>query len=66
MGALPKQRITRRRRRNKRSHHSLTKPQLQPCSNCGALALSHVVCSACGYYRRTDVMELEQPNLKYR
>ncbi len=66
MGALPKQRITRRRRGNRRAHHALTPRQMQHCHNCNALVPSHVVCSACGYYRRTDVAQLERPNLKYR
>lgn len=66
MGALPKQKITRRRRGNRRAHQALKVPQLQPCPNCGALAPSHVVCQACGYYRGTDVAGLDRPNLKYR
>ncbi len=66
MGALPKQKITRRRRGNRRAHQSLKVPQLQPCSDCDYLVPSHVVCQACGYYRGTNVVALDRPNVKYR
>ena len=66
MGALPKQKITSRRRGNRRAHHALKVPQLQQCLDCDYLVPSHAVCQACGYYRGTNVVALDRPNVKYR
>jgi large subunit ribosomal protein L32 len=49
--ALPKRRISRARRGNRRLHQRLERAQLVACSNCGTMILPHHVCSSCGYYR---------------
>ncbi|HNI91120.1 MAG TPA: 50S ribosomal protein L32, partial [Leptospiraceae bacterium] len=36
--------------RSHRAHHAIGKPNLVPCSNCGAFILSHRVCPTCGFY----------------
>ena len=60
MGAVPKRRISSRRRRNRRSHWKLTAPQLVTCPQCGAPVRPHHVCLACGTYRGTQVIETEE------
>lgn len=59
MGALPKQRISRARQGNRRRHHFIAAPQLQPCRECGATKMSHHVCPTCGKYRGRQVIEIE-------
>jgi large subunit ribosomal protein L32 len=58
MGAVPKSKISNRRRKNKRSHHALTPPHLMDCPQCGAKKLPHRVCLNCGHYRGVQVLEV--------
>lgn len=60
MGALPKRRISSRRRRNRRSHLKLHVPQLVACPQCGAPKRPHHVCLACGTYQGDQVIEIEE------
>ena len=53
--AVPKRRISRHRRGNKRAHQKLTAAALVRCTNCGATIRPHVVCGSCGYYRGKQV-----------
>jgi large subunit ribosomal protein L32 len=59
MGAVPKRRISKARRGNRRSHLALKAPQLVACSECGAPKRPHHVCMACGTYRGVTVVEFE-------
>ena len=36
---------------NRRSHHALEETKLQACPSCGAMANTHIACSACGMYK---------------
>ena len=58
MGAVPKSKISNRRRKNKRSHHALNPPNLMDCPQCGAEKLPHHVCLTCGHYRGIQVLEV--------
>ena len=49
--AHPKHRISKMKRRMRRSHHALVAPRLMECNNCGGEHLPHRVCPACGHYR---------------
>jgi large subunit ribosomal protein L32 len=60
MGALPKRRVSRHRRGNRRSHQALEPRQLVLCPNCGELALPHCVCPACGTYKGEQVLQLKE------
>lgn len=57
--AVPKKKVTRSRRNNRRSHHALVASSLNECPNCGETKLPHHVCGACGYYRDREVTEPE-------
>jgi large subunit ribosomal protein L32 len=44
----------------RRAYNSVMKvPQLSVCSQCGAPAVSHRVCPACGFYKGRQVMTVE-------
>jgi large subunit ribosomal protein L32 len=57
VAAVPKSKISNRRRKNKRSHHALVLKALVTCPHCGEKKLPHRVCLACGYYRGVQVVE---------
>lgn len=62
MGAVPKKKVTRHHRGNRRRHQCLTAPMLIVCSNCGELMKSHQVCKACGTYRnRVIIRQKDNP-----
>lgn len=57
MGAIaPQRRISKTRKRQRRSHFALENPSMMVCPNCGEVKLSHVVCKACGYYDGKQVL----------
>ncbi len=49
--AVPKQKLSKRRKRIRRSHMHLTPTTLARCSRCGAPTRPHAVCDACGFYK---------------
>ena len=58
MGPLPKRKISRRRKRNRRAHHALKPTHLLRCDNCGEFKPSHQVCPECGTYNGREVIEV--------
>lgn len=60
MGAVPKTKVSRHRRGNRRQHQRLDEPTLVPCPRCGQLRRAHYVCKACGTYRGRQVVELKR------
>jgi len=56
--AVPKQRKTKSRRNQRRSHIHLSVPNLVKCSKCGKLKKSHTVCVYCGYYKGKEVIDV--------
>jgi len=59
MGALPKRKISKQRKNNRRSHDSLLGPSLSLCPNCNKQKLSHRVCPFCGTYKGVQVIKAE-------
>ena len=57
--AVPKSKISRSRRGQRRSHDSLSKVVISECSNCGEDKLPHQICPACGHYNDREVAEME-------
>ena len=49
--AVPKKRTGASAQGHRRSNWKATKPATTTCSNCGAIALAHTVCTECGYYK---------------
>ena len=60
MGAIvPQRRISKTRKRQRRSHFALDNPSMMVCPKCGEVKLAHVVCKACGYYDGKLVKEIK-------
>lgn len=55
---VPKQRKTKSRRNQRRSHHALKKINLIDCPKCNQPILSHQVCAACGFYKGQEVIDV--------
>ena len=48
--AVPQRRISKTRKRMRRTHFKLAAAGLITCPQCGAMIKSHHVCPKCGYY----------------
>ena len=48
--AVPQRRISKTRKRLRRTHFKLSVSGLVTCPNCGAMIKAHHVCPKCGYY----------------
>ena len=59
MGPLPKRKVSRRRKHNRRAHDALSLQHLVRCDNCGEYKPSHMVCPECGKYKEHTVFEIE-------
>ena len=60
MGPLPKRKMSRRRKLNRRNHDKLTLNHLVVCDNCRAYKQAHHVCPTCGTYNGQQVIAVEQ------
>lgn len=61
MGALPKRKISKVRRDQRRSHYlRLTVSNVIPCPQCHTLKLGHHVCPSCGTYDGVEVVGIEE------
>ncbi len=49
--AVPKRKISRARRGNRRSHDSLKKPAVSLCPQCAEPKAPHRICPHCGTYK---------------
>jgi large subunit ribosomal protein L32 len=61
MGAVPKSKVSRHRRGNRRRNQRLEAPTLVTCPQCGKLMRSHYTCKSCGMYRNRQVIAMEEP-----
>lgn len=55
--AVPKRKVSRSRRNNRRAHDQISTTAHAECANCGELKRPHHVCPACGQYNDRDVVE---------
>jgi len=46
----PVQKVSKSRKRNRRSHHALVPTQTVRCNQCGNAKLPHAACGNCGFY----------------
>jgi large subunit ribosomal protein L32 len=62
MGAVPKHRITSRRRKNRRAQNwaAPSLPHLVDCPDCGEPVRPYHVCKNCGSYRGRQVLDVEE------
>ena len=57
--AVPRQKKSKSRRGNQRSHDALRKPAVSTCPNCDEPKRPHHACPACGWYNGRTVVEVE-------
>ena len=56
---VPQRRISKTRKRKRRTHFKLDLPGMMVCSNCGEIKLSHRVFKACGFYDEKQVVAIK-------
>lgn len=59
MGAVPKKKVSSRRRGNRRSHWRIQLPSLSQCPQCHEMKMTHRVCLNCGMYKGRQVLEIK-------
>ncbi len=57
--AVPKKKISKSRRNQRRAHDALPASSFAECPNCGELKRPHHVCAACGNYDGREVVTVE-------
>lgn len=55
--AVPKQRTSKRKRNQRRSHDAIGVPARSNCPQCSEPKLPHRVCPNCGTYRGREVVQ---------
>ena len=58
--AVPFRKVSKTRKRMRRSHNALEAVGTTKCPNCGEMIRPHRVCAKCGYYKGKD--ELSKKN----
>lgn len=64
MAIVPKRKTSKRRKRTRRAHDSLTPMNLVACSNCSEKIQQHVACKFCGFYKGKKVQGYKAQNDK--
>ncbi len=62
--AVPQRRISKTRKRLRRTHFKLSVSGLVTCSHCGAMIKAHHVCPKCGYYGGKAVLKVKNKKSK--
>jgi large subunit ribosomal protein L32 len=60
MPPQPKRKHSSSRRDRRRSHDALEAQNLVQCSNCGEMRLPHHVCPNCGFYKGSEIVEVNK------
>jgi len=58
--AVPKSKIPKSRRGQRRSHDALSASAYEECPSCGELKRPHHLCAACGTYNGREVVDAEE------
>ena len=53
-------RISKTRKRKRRTHYKIVAPGMNVCKNCGEVVLSHTVCRFCGFYDGKQVKTIKE------
>ncbi len=54
--AVPFRKVSKTRKRMRRSHNALDLPNMVKCPNCGEVIKPHRVCKNCGNYKGKEVV----------
>lgn len=57
--AVPKKRVSKQRKRKRRTHYKASRPTLGTCSRTGDPQLRHRVCPTSGMYKGQQIYEVE-------
>lgn len=58
--AVPFRKVSKTRKRMRRSHNALEAVGTTTCKDCGAVIKPHRVCKKCGSYKGTTVVEKKE------
>lgn len=58
--AVPFRKISKTRKRMRRTHYNISANGTTKCTNCGAIIRPHRVCAECGYYKGKKVLSKEE------
>jgi large subunit ribosomal protein L32 len=56
---VPKRRVSKTRKRQRRAHWKIAAPGLVKCPKCDEFMVPHRACPQCGYYKNRKVIETE-------
>ncbi|MCY3875393.1 MAG: 50S ribosomal protein L32 [Rhodobacteraceae bacterium] len=57
--AVPRKKVTRSRRNQRRSHDRIRGASWQECPECGGVKRRHHACPECGYYKGREIIIVE-------
>ena len=57
--AVPARKVSKTRKRMRRSHNALTATMTTKCPNCGEAIKPHRVCPKCGFYKGKEEIKVE-------
>lgn len=57
--AVPRHKLSKMKKRQRRSHHAMVAQSRSVCPRCNAEKLPHRVCDNCGHYRGVKKIEAE-------
>lgn len=57
--AHPKRKVSRMKTRTRKAANRYKGIQINKCGTCGAPALSHQICNACGTYKGKQIISVE-------
>ncbi|VEU66435.1 50S ribosomal protein L32 [Mesomycoplasma conjunctivae] len=62
MAIVPKRKTSKQRKHKRRTHDSLSMPNIVTCSNCSNKRQQHHVCVFCGFYKDKKVLSFNAIN----
>lgn len=60
MFAVPKHKVSKTRKRLRRSHNAIDAPTVVKCEKCGETIKPHRVCKKCGSYKGKTIIEKQE------
>ncbi len=58
--AVPKRRVSKTRKRMRRTHYKISANNTVKCLNCGVAIKPHRVCGECGFYKGKEVISKKE------